>query len=866
MKKNIKIYCVPSVHWDREWYRPFSEFQFHLVELMDMVIELLQDGSLSFFHTDGYSALIEDYLEKRPEKIKEIKKLASSGRLEIGPFYILSDMFIPSGEAFIRNLETGIKTAYKYGMRKAGIPYAPDAFGHSADIPKILKHLGFDAYYFCRGLGNHLKKPATEFIWKSDDGSEILALAGIIDVFDPPFDVKGKWFCGAYGLGMELPEKNSEFRKRMELITHHAEPFMNGDSLLMICGCDHLLPQKHLKKIIGNFNSGKEKIRCMESTLRNYAENFRKIPGKKPEHAEGELMDGRFLNVLNGTASSRIYLKKMNFDAQNLLEGYLEPWAAFASLCGNFKYDKFIEDAWKLLLKNQAHDSICGCSVDSVHREMEQRYREIFQSASRLFERAAKICMGDNSPRMIFPNEYPGIFKVGIFTAVPWKTSRPFETEITHPSEIDLGNYIFCDSVTGKKINFEISHTAKPFSSSGPFIPSGNGDNKLLSVTGIIIDSANLPAYGYKLFEFRKRKKAVAGKISEGPVILKNEFLTVKIGRHGEISVKSNDGAFDKTFNRLLYFEDNADIGDEYFFIAQDDDRSITNSSGKAEVRWLIKLDFVQRAEINISLNCPLFYDEKNKKRGSEKTLLKIRNVLTLAKGSRRIDVVTEFDNNCCDHRLRVCFDMPWKVKSYFGQTQFGKLRHSIDLPENSEKWREKPTSARRNFGWLSFCGGGGKTGFAVMPKGLHEHAVENKTLKLTLLRSVGILGKSSGPGIPTPDAQCQGLQRCEYSLIFFDCKSADENYIWREAQSYARAPAAVICSAVCGKDAVERSFFEFKSEKIILSSITKGKAERELKGRFYNASGNKASGTIKAFMKKINIKSKELVSLSFVP
>ncbi|MCX6986346.1 MAG: hypothetical protein NT118_16610, partial [Lentisphaerae bacterium] len=509
------------------------------------------------FHTDGYSALIEDYLEKRPEKLGDVRKFAQAGKLEIGPWYILSDMFMPSGESFIRNLEIGVKTASKYGMKKPGIPYSPDAFGHSSDVPKILSHTGFDAYYFCRGLGNQTKKPATEFVWESDDGSSVLALAGIVDVFDPPFDFSGKWFCGAYGLGMELPVNPAEFRERIDLIMHHAGRFMTSDSLLMMCGSDHLLPQKHLREAIAAFNSGAGNVRCVESTLRNYVQKFKKNAGDGLEHAKGELMDGRLLMVLSGTASSRIYLKRMNFDAQNLLEGYVEPWAAFASLCGKFEYDKFLEDAWKLVLKNQAHDSICGCSVDPVHLEMEQRYREIFQVSEKLFQKAARLCMGDIDQRMIFPDGYPDEFKIGVFSAVPWRENRPFELEIIHPVEINLADYTLADT-GNSEIRFEIERTSQAVSTTGPFVPPGS-DNKLLAVTKAIADSANLPAYGCKLLKFKKKKNIMpehGGNTSSGFPTLKNEHLTVKIGRDGQLLVESADGAFGQIFRGLLCFEE----------------------------------------------------------------------------------------------------------------------------------------------------------------------------------------------------------------------------------------------------------------------------------------------------------------------
>ena len=49
-------------------------------------------------------------------------------------------------------------------------------------------------------------------------------------------------------------------------------------------------------------------------------------------------------------------------------------------------YSSAVEYAYKLLLKNQAHDSICGCSTDDVHSENTTRYNKILQIANTIIE------------------------------------------------------------------------------------------------------------------------------------------------------------------------------------------------------------------------------------------------------------------------------------------------------------------------------------------------------------------------------------------------------------------------------------------------------------------------------------------------
>ena len=78
--------------------------------------------------------------------------------------------------------------------------------------------------------------------------------------------------------------------------------------------------------------------------------------------------------TLANTSSARVYLKQWNTKVQRQLENIAEPLAAMAyEVTGDYPHDQF-DYAWKTLLQNHPHDSICGCSVDEVHRGMMTRF------------------------------------------------------------------------------------------------------------------------------------------------------------------------------------------------------------------------------------------------------------------------------------------------------------------------------------------------------------------------------------------------------------------------------------------------------------------------------------------------------------
>ena len=135
----LKGHIVPHTHWDRAWYLPFQKYRYRLVELVDDLLDLMENNPKAYpsFELDGQTVVLEDYLEVKPENEERIRKLVEQGRLNIGPWYVLPDEFIVGGEALVRNLLMGNRTAQRWGGRSE-VGYVPDPFGHVAQLPAIL--------------------------------------------------------------------------------------------------------------------------------------------------------------------------------------------------------------------------------------------------------------------------------------------------------------------------------------------------------------------------------------------------------------------------------------------------------------------------------------------------------------------------------------------------------------------------------------------------------------------------------------------------------------------------------------------------------------------------------------------------------
>src|SRR3546814_16562948 len=131
-----RVNIVPHTHWDREWYLPFQTFRLRLVELLDTLLPRLEaDPSYAHFLLDGQMAVVDDYLEIRPDAEERLRALATTGRVATGPWYAQPDEVLVSVETLVRNPPLGRSQAPHFGGAIA-VGYLHYSFGHGAQPPK----------------------------------------------------------------------------------------------------------------------------------------------------------------------------------------------------------------------------------------------------------------------------------------------------------------------------------------------------------------------------------------------------------------------------------------------------------------------------------------------------------------------------------------------------------------------------------------------------------------------------------------------------------------------------------------------------------------------------------------------------------
>jgi alpha-mannosidase len=354
---DFRYLVVPHTHWDREWYVPFEVFRLRLGTVVDGVLDALEkDESFSSFTLDGQAIVLEDYVELRPEHEERLRALLAARRLEAGPWYVLPDELLVGGESLVRNLLLGRRVCRRFGVEPTAAGYQPDSFGHPAQLPQLLAEFGLRTFLFSRGLGDQLDEVGVVFRWRAG-GAKVVAYQ-----FLPHYDNFAR-----LASANDAAERIEQIVERFGTALEQA----GCDTILLANGSDHLPVDPQVPRLCAELQSRF----AAPFQIGRYAE-FEPAGDGLPAY-EGELVGSRLQNILRGVNSARIYLKQANERAERRLLS-AETAAALRSLREHTPFPSAnVRLAWRDLLRNHPHDSICGCSCDEVHRDMLVRYEQL---------------------------------------------------------------------------------------------------------------------------------------------------------------------------------------------------------------------------------------------------------------------------------------------------------------------------------------------------------------------------------------------------------------------------------------------------------------------------------------------------------
>jgi membrane-associated phospholipid phosphatase len=382
-----RAFVIPHTHWDREWYERFEGYRARLVPMVSRLLDILErDPEFRSFTFDGQTIAIQDYLEKRPTDESRVAALVRSDRLLIGPWHVLADLLLVSGESILRNLQEGLRSAGELG-RAARVAYVADPFGHPAQLPQLLRGFGYDTYVFARGMGDEGESVGSEFWWEAPSGDRVRA-AHLVDHYSNALPLVGPPDEDPIALRRRVKAKTTGILDRLT-------PYANGDAVLLMVGDDHADAYARLPEAVAEMRRVFPNVDARIASLEEFAEAMPPL-----EHqVSGEISSGRYRPILRGVNSTRVWIKQENVACERLLLEWCEPLDA---LTGGGARDE-LRDLWRMLLQNHPHDSICGCSIDAVHDvDMAPRFAYVRERGGALAERLLQRLAGRGAARMIW--------------------------------------------------------------------------------------------------------------------------------------------------------------------------------------------------------------------------------------------------------------------------------------------------------------------------------------------------------------------------------------------------------------------------------------------------------------------------------
>jgi mannosylglycerate hydrolase len=813
------LVVVSHTHWDREWYLPFEAFRARLVGMMDSLLDLLdRDPEYKHFVLDGQTVPLDDYLEIRPDRRADIERLVRGGRLLIGPNYMLPDEFLIGGEAWVRNLMFGIRSARRFGEPMM-LGYSPDAFGHIAHLPAILRGFGIDSVLIWRGVGP--EATTSEFRWAAPDGSEVLAIH----------------FPFGYGMFPVLPDNRDALATSLASIRKILEPLATTKYVLVPNGTDHLPAHTGLSSVIRQANEIMDDAEMVHGTYPMFVEAVRNELSDRVNDLptlEGEFRSSARSNVLAGVLSARIWLKQRYQHCEDLLARYAEPLSTSTHL---FRSDNgaandtasthgLLRQAWKHLLQNGPHDSVTGCSVDAVYTDVGARFDRcqqiadavIHESLRYIADRAAP--QGEQSVVVYNPEHGP---RTDFCTVrlpakgdkLPLRLTAPDGTEVD-AQIIERGGHSPLDTRERVTIGF--------------VPPAVHG-------------------HGYAAYGVADIEPPAAPELSSDTI--ENDFFRVTADRrNGTLTIEDKRSGV--THTGLNRFVDGGDVGDEYTYCPPKVDSIVSAPARRAEIRVTEAGPARRTLELRTTYSLPANADDES--RSTECVYSEIVSRVSLYPGIARVDIETDIENNATDHRLRVHFPTGIRTDVSHAEQHFGVIERPVEVPVDDGTWFETPvgTYPQKTFVDIS----DGDRGLMLANRGLPEYEALREadgtiTIALTLLRCVGWLSKGSmrtrkvlaGPTMEAPGAQMPGRWTFAYSIIPHE---GGWHEAYSEAHRFVRPLRAVRTSRGNGSLPTSGSLVDIRPADAVLSTFKLAEDGDGVVARLYNIADEPITGRIR--------------------
>lgn len=791
-----KMWVISGTHWDREWRYTADQSLLRLTDLMDELLRILESNpDYACFHLDGGTVVIEDYLAVRPENTERLRKLMRERRVISVPWYTLPELNTVAPEATIRNLLVGKRSADAFGGGMS-TGYTATSYGQISQMPQIYHGFGCTTAMSYRGTNKYQVPPICH--WESPDGTRIYHIRCFDEVtrnnwfYFPhyelvlgkdPRDLRLKYHKDnipihmadetLYGCAFQVLQENYAYNedpeKMRSAIRHLAqltEPQRIGRNLLALDMEDNAIPYYLMTKLLQALTAVQDEYNFELGELDDYvaeclaAVNDEELPVQVGEMRYAAIIAG-YNGLLGATHSSRVKLKLLNHQAERELIAVAEPLSALSAMLGGEYMRSLLDRAWLSLLKNHAHDSICGAAIDEAHEDMLFRFRNTRQLANETSRKAceqlwtridtARNFSGDDLTITFFNSQL--MPRTGVAPAIIDTPIADFGDVFIEPctgagpilegidvDELITYNYFDIIDEQGNNVPYAVTEKEEIKIEAECKLDSNAVAYDLVRHRMLI--DVDVPPLGYRTYALRPRKREYIHDPKVGddrPLLatsegtLENEFLAVRINPNGTFDLTDKETG--KVTPGMHYFVDNGNVGNTHQKKAPLRDEAITSLGCAARISLVENNKLRGAWRIELALRIPAGADLDGRNRLHETVELPITTFITLRKGSQRLEIKTRFNNQARDHQLRVMFPTDINTDYAYAEAPFDVVKRAIQWQVTAENHEGHfPFQPMQNFIDLT----DGQRGLALLSKGLREYEVvddKRRTLAITLMR-----------------------------------------------------------------------------------------------------------------------------------
>ncbi|MDX9972488.1 MAG: glycoside hydrolase family 38 C-terminal domain-containing protein [FCB group bacterium] len=882
-RKTVHVIC--NTHWDREWGYPFEETRLLLLDFMDELLRILDTNpDFGSFVFDSQTVGLEDYLELRPEMRPTIEKHVSDGRLIVGPWYSLPEEYIVNGESLLRNLVVGHKDAAALG-KVSKVGYTPFSYGQTSQMPQIYNGFDIDTIIFYRGINT----PNSEFRMESPDGSSVLGMRfGALSRFSYYFYVyrmlvygmsRDEWWYdwnrGAlpfrmattrnprghyYILDPSKKQWHTEHIPEMlqKLVRDESEHFTT-EHIACMQGFDTSSPDPREPEIIRMCQEMMPEHTIKQSSIAEYMDALKEALGDRELFTiRGESRDpgatGKWTHLFGDVISARTRIKRANARNEVNLQRLAEPWSALGSMVGGEYMRTSIDRAWKLLLKNHPHDTICGAGVDQMEKDVLNRAEQIDLVSEGVARRGMAAIQRNIDNSDLTENDV--VFTV--FNSCPFPRNEVVSAFIDLPDRTGYESFSV-QTPEGEKLRVQ---QAERFEW-GTLVRNLQDISLELRSERIRcqVEVKDIPAFGYKTLHLirQDRDDYLPGSLATEKNVLENEHLRAVFNADGTIDLTQK--ATGNTFQGLHYLEDTGETGHSWTHMEPDYNQTITSHGFPVSIALEEAGPLMARMRVDYFMRIPVGLDnemqenyrmaiDNHTSRSKETREVVVTSRFTLKAGQERLDVVTSFDNTCKNHRLRVLFPTRLDTDKTDSEAGFDVISRDIHIKETSAYFgKPNPQYPMHRFVDMS----DGKQGFAILNTGIREYEAMDtaeRPLAITLLRAFTF---RQSPIIDRwdvyPDmelSQCPG--RHEWTYAIYPHKGDWTSGVFDQAEALNLPLELAQAGAHEGTLPKSLSLVEVSGGSLQLTALKKAEDGDSYIVRLFNPTEKGAIGTLKVF------------------